>query len=409
MTTSQQTFLHILSASLQGQTALLESSITPEDWENIVSLAREHSVLPLIFEAAYPNPAVRQEPLMAALKPQILRQVMTQTMKTGEFLSLYSHLRKQGIAPLVIKGLVCRSLYPAPDHRQSGDEDVLIPPEQYDACHESLMDYGMALSEPEMDRESAYEVPYGKPGSPIYIELHKHLFPPESDAYGDLNRFFEGVFQRAVELTIQGQKILTMCPTDHFFYLICHSFKHFLHSGFGIRQVCDIALFAREFEDQINWPQVQENCRAIRAEKFTAALLRIGEVHLGIPAPDAWDISEIDEMPILQDLLSSGIYGGAEMSRKHSSTITLTAVAGQKQGNPKQNGLLKSLFPPVTAMEKRYPTLQRHPYLLPVFWAHRIVKYGTETRNSENNNAAEAIKIGSQRIALFKEYDILDN
>ena len=101
------------------------------------------------------------------------------------------------------------------------------------------------MSEEELER--IYEVPYGKKGSLIYIELHKSLFPPESDAYGDLNRFFENVYTDAIEIKIDNTDIRTMGYTDHLFYLICHAFKHFLHSGFGIRQVCDIILFANAY------------------------------------------------------------------------------------------------------------------------------------------------------------------
>ena len=34
-------------------------------------------------------------------------------------------------------------------------------------------------------------------------------------------------------------------------YLLLHAFKHFLHSGFGIRQVSDIILFSEKYRDQI--------------------------------------------------------------------------------------------------------------------------------------------------------------
>lgn len=88
-----------------------------------------------------------------------------------------------------MKGIVCRNLYPNPDYRMSGDEDVLIPEEQFKLCHQVMLDYGMQPADPTQDIQSEHEVPYGKPGSPIYIELHKCLFPPESTAYGDLNRF----------------------------------------------------------------------------------------------------------------------------------------------------------------------------------------------------------------------------
>ena len=57
-----------------------------------------------------------------------------QSRKTGEFLQLYQKLAEAGLTPLVVKGLVCRSLYREPDYRASGDEDILIPAEQFPEC-----------------------------------------------------------------------------------------------------------------------------------------------------------------------------------------------------------------------------------------------------------------------------------
>lgn len=406
-------FLDILKAALRGERVQPEEALSAEDWQRIIRLAQIHNVLPMVYEATYHLPAL-QDPSFMAIRQQVRYQVTLQTVKTSEFLSLNRHLRSAGIKPLVVKGIVCRSLYPTPDHRQSADEDVLVPAEQRNACHESMLSFGLQPAEPETDMDAAYEIPYIKRGSALYIELHKHLFPPESEAYGDLNRFFEGVFDRAVEEYIQNEPVLTMSPTDHLFYLICHSFKHFLHSGFGIRQVCDIVLYAEHYGDRINWLQVLENCRQIRADKFAAAMFRIGEVYLGFDLaaaryPACWREMEVDEGPMLEDLLEAGVYGGAELSRRHSSTITLTAVADQKQGHKERSGVLVSLFPAAKSMEKRYPYLKKHPYLLPVAWGSRIIKYGRETKKARNNNAVDAVKIGNQRIALMKQYGILDD
>lgn len=409
----ERCFLNVLGASLRGKRAKIQESLSTEDWNNIWRLAQIHHVLPLIYEAAYHIPAL-QDPAFGAMKQQVRHQVMGQTMKTYEFLNLNRHLRAQEITPLVVKGIICRNLYPRPDYRSSGDEDILIPPRQFRRCHEAMTSFGMGTAEPEADLEGSYEIPYRKENSGLYIELHKALFPPESQAYGDLNRFFGGVFERAVEENIQGEKVLTMAPTDHLFYLICHSLKHFLHSGFGIRQVCDMMLFAEHYGSRIDWKQILENCREIRAEKFAAAVFRIGENHLGFDAsaacyPEVWREITVDEVPMLEDLLDSGIYGGAERSRTHSSTITLTAAAAQKQGTKGRSGVLASLFPPVDAMKKRYPYLVRHPYLLPVAWGSRAVQYGKEIRKTNHNNAADAIRIGNQRIALMKQYGILED
>ena len=406
-------FLTFLCAALRGRRAQIQEPISAEDWQNIFKRAQTHHVLPLIYESVY-HISDLQDSAFAAMKQQVRFQMMLQTMKTYDFLDLNRHLREQGIRPLVVKGIVCRNLYPKPDLRSSGDEDVLIPVQQFCGCHEAMESFGMSVAEPGADLAEAHEIPYRKKNSSLYIELHKYLFPPENEAYGDLNRFFVGVFDRAVEETFQGEAVLTMAPTDHLFYLICHSLKHFLHSGFGIRQVCDIVLFAERYGHRIDWEQVLENCREIRAEKFAAAVFRIGENHLEFDAaaacyPDAWRQTEIDEMPMLHDLLDSGIYGGAELSRKHSSTITLTAAAAQKQGAKSPNGLMASLFPSVDTMKKRYPYLSKHPYLLPVAWGSRMAQYGKEIRKNKDNSAVDAVRIGNYRIALMKEYGILDD
>lgn len=78
--------------------------------------------------------------------------------------------------------------------------------------------------------------------------------------------------------------------------------------------------------------------------------------------------------------------------------------AARKAGN----GLLKTVFPPARQLAGRYPYLKEKPYLLPLAWVNRILKYGKETAGgSADNNAAQSIKIGSERVALLKEYGII--
>jgi hypothetical protein len=413
MNVTIKTFLDILKAALTGEKPVFDREIPPEEWEVLFQMARIHNVLPLMFEAVYASPSAQAaQPLLASVKRPVMRQVVMQTMQTTEFLALNKLLQSAGIRPLVVKGMICRNLYPQPDHRPSGDEDVLIPPERYEECHRLLTEFGMQTTVLPEEAGDAYEVPYTKAGSPLYIELHKHLFPPQSDAYGDMNRFFEDIQDRAVAEEIQGHTIYTLAPTDHLFYLICHAFKHFLHSGFGIRQVCDIVLYANRYGGQLDWIQILENCKAIHAEKFAAALFQIGGNYLVFDPgramyPEAWQQIQVDEMPMLEDLLCGGLYGDSSMSRKHSSTITLDAVAAQKQGRKAKNSVIASVFPSAASLENRYPYLKKHPYLLPAAWCSRLVHYARESSQSEDNNASEALRIGSERVELMKTYGIL--
>ena len=413
MDATSKLFLSMLMAALAGQKAAPDREISPAEWRGLFRLAGIHNVLPLVYEAVYQEPSLMKEQALASsVRQQVTQQVIAQTMRTAEFLELNRRLNAAGIRPLVVKGLICRDLYPQPDHRPSSDEDLLIPAERFDACHRVMLDFGMHSAANENEMATAYEIPYRKAGSPLYIELHKHLFPPESDAYGDMNRFFEGVHSRAVQVEIQGETVCTMSPTDHLFYLICHAFKHFLHSGFGIRQVCDIVLFANKYGSRIDWMQVLRSCREIHADKFAAALFRIGSKYLVFDPekaayPPVWQDIPVDELPMLEDLLSGGLYGDASMSRKHSSNITLDAVAAQKQGKKAKGALLASVFPSVAKLEGKFPYLKKHPYLVPVAWGSRLWRYVRETGNSRENNASDALKIGNDRVALMKLYGIL--
>ncbi|MBQ7801726.1 MAG: nucleotidyltransferase family protein [Oscillospiraceae bacterium] len=407
-----QAFLNILRSALAGQPLEGSPELSPEEWARLMELARQHHLLPLVFETVHSLPELKNAPFLPPVRLQVRQQIIAQAQKSWDFLNLSRRLQAAGIPTLVVKGIICRNLYPLPDHRTSSDEDLLIPAGAFGRCHQLLTDCGMTTTESPEGLADAYEIPYRKKDGPLYIELHRHLFPPESEAYGDLNRFFEGVFDRAVEETIDGTPVRTMCPTDHLFYLVCHAFKHFLHSGFGIRQVCDIVMYANVHGSGIDWAAVLDHCREIRADRFAAAVFEIGRNHLVFDPerahyPRQWREISVDEGPMLEDLLAGGVYGSASTSRSHSSSITLDAVAAGKQGRKTGNAVLLSLFPPAKKLEGRYPYLKDRPWLLPAAWVSRMVRYHRESRSEGGNRGAEALKIGNQRVELLREYGII--
>lgn len=409
-------FLEALKASLNNTTVNWSSAdVSPAEINQLYQLANIHQIQPMIFEATFRSEAVQLlgPQFTAFQKHNIIRVVAAQTMKTAEFQELYQHLLNKGLKPCVVKGMICRNLYPNPDARVSSDEDVWIPEEQYSIAHEAMMEFGMVLSEPDKDIYKEYEVPYGKQGSFLYIELHKHLFPPESEAYGDLNLFFKDSQNNLVTEKIDGSAVYTLHPTDHLVYLICHAFKHFLHGGFGIRQVCDIIMYANHYGKDIDWAAVLERCREIRGELFAASMFKIGEKYLNFDPENAcysseWAEIQVDEAMMLKDLLESGIYGASTMNRKHSSNITLSALVADKRGKKAKASVWGSIFLPRKSLVGRFPYLERFPFLLPVAWVQRIWIYKKESGKKGNgNNASESIQIGSQRVELMRQYGII--
>lgn len=96
------------------------------------------------------------------------------------------------------------------------------------------------------------------------------------------------------------------------------------------------------------------------------------------------------------------------MSRKHSSGITLNAVAARKKGHKNAGAVIKTIFPSVKNLEGRFAYLKKYPWLLPVAWISRLLKYGRETKRLSDNHAAGAVQIGSRRVELLKIYKIIE-
>ena len=411
MTQYKEEFLSLIRTAL-GATRNSPVACDEINWEKLFSLAEQHHVLPIVVDAAhrvYGND-MKWEQLMP-YKKRAQRLIYLQAIKTERFISLYKYLSERRLTPLVMKGLICRELYPNPDFRFSADEDLLIQPDEAPAYHEALLAYGLKTDASEEETTSSQETPYKSDDGVLFLEVHRFPFPPDSGAYGEYNLFFEDAFRRAVTVTYAGIDVQTMAPTDHLFYLICHAIKHFLHGGCGIRQLCDISLFAREYGEQIEWTRLMEQIDSIHARDFTTSFFAIAEEFLGIDmtgVPDRLRISEIDPEEMLDDILESGVYGSSSMSRKHSANITLGAAETTGSGTPdKKHTWIRTLFPSVSSLKNRYPYLIKRPWLLPAAWLQRIFHYLGEW--NPTNSPGEALRLGRERVSLMKQYGLLSD
>ena len=459
-------FLKLLSGGIKGT----QYGFEPDEalLGRVWTMAEIHHVTALVFDGMESEAIQKGCPaLFSDFQEKARNYVFGQAQRSADFLLLYDFLKAGGLQPLVVKGIVCRSLYPQPEHRPSSDEDLLIRQEDFPKIHEAMRKAGFSLVDPDQEIDSAFEVSYQHPDNHLYIEIHKALFPPTSDAYGDLNECFEGAFLRSVTQSIYGVTFHTLGYTDHLLYLILHAFKHFLHSGFGIRQVCDILLFSKAFREQIDWTVIQKKLTAVHAMNFAVAIFRIGEVYLKIDTDTEKCFSyehlrDVDPKPLLKDILEGGLYGASSMVRLHSSNMTLHAAlerkergersgshaekqgiraesgggcaeragsrvkgsgghaesaraltSGGKQSGSALRAVLYTAFLPLSEMKGRYRYLEKFPVLLPYAWARRICSYiGSFPGRSGRRNAAyhdtqESIRLGNERIRLLRLYHVI--
>lgn len=400
--------LKTLAAWFSGNCGSL-SERNYNEFSQLMRLSSDHKLLPLVIDSLHGYEEAESWQEYAQYKRMARMQVTEQARRGIEFLEVYEKLREAGISALVVKGCVCRSVWPKGHLRVSADEDLYVRPADFKRACDVLRNEGLICNEnaaPELD----FEIGWKKPNSTLYIELHQKLFSPESGAICDLQRFFDDVFDHVKQYSVENGagSVLSMSPEDHLLYLILHAYKHFVRSGFGIRQVCDIGLWMKVYGNEIDHARLMSKLSEARALYFAAAIFAIAKQDLGIALqlPPCWDEIGIDREPMLQDLLDAGVYGSSTMSRHHSAALTAEAVAASR-GNRKKRGLLYRAFPPKRILARDYPELNEHPAKLPLIWVKRLLKYQKETKADENNSMAESIRIARNREELLKCYHII--
>lgn len=406
--TVSEALLNCISAALDGRECAL--TLAPDDWTALLRLAGEQKLLPLVYAAVRGTPgfAAVPEAVRAAARRQTMREAAAQTVHTEAFLRLNQALRAEGLAPVVVKGIVCRALYPQPELRPSSDEDLYLTAAEMPRFHAVLLRAGFVLTEPERDYRSAHEARYVHPDTGLVVEGHWALFPTEYAVYAALNVQLPNLMQRAQDWESGGVTLRVPDVCDHLIFLLLHAFKHFISSGVGVRQLCDIALWMRRFGAQIDWQRVRAALRATHSEGFAAAVIDAGVHWFGLERaaahiPPDWET--LESAALLADALSGGVYGSADSTRRHSCTITIYAADRAHRGGTGRASLCAALFPGREVMAGWYPYVARCPALLPAAWAQRIWRY-LRTRG-KHTGAQDSLRVGAQRVELLRQYRVL--
>lgn len=365
------------------------------DYQKLFDLANQHQISALIYNQIY-NFDDFPEEIKLRWKRDALKINAFQTRKTMKILQVYRQFLNQGLKVLVVKGLVCRALYPQPDNRQSNDEDLYVQKEEYGAVKEILLKNNFTVIS-----ENGDVTTFIDPVSGLSIELHTALFSMESKAYGNYQRYFDQAFDECIVHSIDGVEVYSLEYTQHLLFLILHFVKHFFHGGVGIRQVVDIVMYSETYGDKVDWDRLYDilkdlNIYVLIVNLFAMAHDQLEFDYTKIQVPE--DIDKSDYQDLFDDIIDAGIFGQSSSERIHSATITLNTISDGK------TSVLKSIFPSLREMQGKYKYLNKYPVLLPFAYLSRIVNY---KKNNSSKNSQRTIEVGKQRIELLKKYKVI--
>lgn len=390
-------FLKILRTIFDDKQEI--SLAEPVDWNLLSEMARKQNILPLFFEAANGIEGYVNASVYAKDQQDTFSMVAAQIQRSCAFAEIYEKLTQQGICPIVMKGMICRQLYgELGEHRPSSDEDILVEIKDFHKVQEILEKEGYVCDVPDVTKKQLtqlQEVSFRNSEQKLTLEVHTNIIGKENDERAQMNAFFENAHVHGQMVSINGTEFKTLEPTEALLFLILHACKHFRNRGVGIRQAMDILLYYREYQNEISTEYLRSALRTCKTEDFWMDILYIGKHYLGLTnenpeftcCPDA----------LLQDMMYAGVFGKAGKTDHVAARVNLGAQDGS-------NRLLAALFPPRQILIGGRPYLADKPWLLPVVWVERWIKFLRYAGKDAWKIGHEILEKSSVRTEMIEKY-----
>ena len=142
-------FIDILRSAMTQTSCDMIEGLSTQDWEKIYDISQKQQLAPMIYQQIFSNESFQNSDpgFQQFWKGDTIDQAGNQARKSILFLMLFDKMRQNGLTPLIVKGIVCRDLYPNPDLRTSNDEDLYIPRDQFGKMDEFLQAEGFMREE----------------------------------------------------------------------------------------------------------------------------------------------------------------------------------------------------------------------------------------------------------------------
>lgn len=283
-------------------------------------------------------------------------------------LRIISMLRENGLQAVLLKGADIARLYPNPEYRVSGDTDILIRPGDESKVSSFLENHGYSVS-PRSKNDHHFKAVHPAGG---LMEVHVRLYSRNTQKYilGDEQLYNEPY----VKAKIEGYEVLTLGINDGLMYLTAHYIKHLVNEGGGVRQMLDLLLYMRRYNDEIDWERYNEVLKKLKYDVIIDVIKTIGAQYWGFDYPVKYP--EFAEM-LLNDSEEGGIFGYMtqtrigfydEYCRLRSGALSYGIA---KAVNAERN-IFNRLFPGKEFLISQGYSYAKHSFLVPFAWCANL-------------------------------------
>ncbi|HPE72324.1 MAG: nucleotidyltransferase family protein [Candidatus Competibacteraceae bacterium] len=334
------------------------SVLTDEGWTALIEMATRHGVAPLLYQR------LKTPNLVGCISHEVLDRLRGVYLNTAacnvrlyeELRPLLLALRAAGIPVIVLKGVyLAEQVYRNIALRPMSDIDLLVPASLAREAWRVMKELGEGYRLIYPATEALIPL-FGKdfvcqkPGGFTPVEVHWTIrIADEKDCMDD-----EELWQNARVARIAELDTATLSVEDFLLHLCLHaSYQH--EFGFGLRALCDIAVFIERFELEIDWSALRARVLHHHWHKGVYLILYLASFRVGAAVP-------VEVLTALEPAdLSVEVIEQAERRLFDASTemagMTLNTIGFFKPGrlDDRVRVLWRRLFPSREEMAYMYP------------------------------------------------------
>lgn len=390
--------LSILRGSLKDEKYKIEYSI---DADKLFKEADSEGVLPTVYYYL-DKECLKQFALPSVLEKYKKTIIIHNTMqlRSNYYISkVLRDLSEQGIEVIVLKGVQIKEYYKRPEFRPMGDCDILVKTDDFDKVRDYFINNGFTEGFLEHEVHRSYEL------NGISFEAHFKTIN-ESFVYGDYSDFDNKLWKNSI--SCGDYRIIDI--NNLLVYLTIHMAVHARYSGFGLRQIYDVALIVNKEKDNINWDYILEEVKKYKLFKFFSGIISVITDELGIELSDyvlqRINVRDEERELLLENIFLSGVHG---KKNENIDYLILSRYGANSASHKVVKKIIRLMFPTRGGLGKGYEYTFKYPVLYPFACIHYqftkglFKKYGIV----ENiKNIRSAIELGNMRKELVETFDL---
>jgi hypothetical protein len=262
----------------------LELSREPINWADLVRRTKQHGLASLFYHnLSRLELNISVEPL-AELRSLVQCNAIATLRLTQELLDLSQNCRQQPLRFISYKGpALAQKLYGEPTLRQYIDLDVLVNPADVSVMSGILEKRGyenmfrLSPGQQRLFMQKDCEYAFINKEERFHLDLHWHFVP----RYFAMRLDIGGFWQRAEEITLEGQQLLTLNNEDSLLILAINAAKDFWAR---LSALCDIAWLLPRIPETA-WPALWAHATHARAQRMLGLSIWLARDLFGLRLP----------------------------------------------------------------------------------------------------------------------------